>query len=67
MIATSTYSQALHPIIAQALLPAMPRYYYGGQTYICERTMREDMKRDANALRLQMQSDNTRTNFGEAV
>lgn len=53
MTATSTYSQALHPIIAQALLPALPRYYYGGQTYICERTMREDMARDDFALRLQ--------------
>ena len=59
---------AVHPTILQAWQPAMPRYYYyAGQTYICERTMQEDKARDEKALRLQMQAENSRTNFGESA
>ena len=55
---------SLHPIMLQALQPAMPLYYHAGRAYICERTMLEDKARDEKALRLQIQAENNRTNFG---
>ena len=60
----------LHPIISLALMPAMPviqRYQYGNVTYLCEQHMRDDIERDRKALDAQMQSENSRTNFGETA
>ena len=60
----------VHPIIAIALMPAMPvtrRLQYGNVNYLSEQHMREDIERDRKALQQQMRSENSRTNFGETA
>lgn len=66
-VASADMLAGIHPTIAAAIRPHVEKFYYGGRTYICERTMRDVMQRDDKALRLQMQSENSRTNFGETA
>lgn len=54
----------LHPVMQQALAPfVLLRYTYNGQTYICQRTMQEDIDRDRAALQEQINRPQTVEGF----